>query len=63
MVQLAGDGFDVGAGFGRDEGAAVERGAAPDQLVDARDRPASGRPARRRRRRPAEPRRPRDRPA
>ena len=38
LVQFAGDGFDVGAGFGGDQRAAVDGRAAPDQLLDARDR-------------------------
>jgi hypothetical protein len=37
-VQLARDRLDAGAGFRGDEGAAVERRAAPDQLLPRADR-------------------------
>jgi hypothetical protein len=37
-MEFAGYGFDVGAGFGRDQRATVHGCAAPDHLLDAHDR-------------------------
>ncbi len=37
-MELAGHGFDVGAGFGGDQRAAVHGRAAPDHLLHANDR-------------------------
>ena len=38
MMEFAGHGFDLGAGFGGDQRAAVHRCAAPDHFLDAHDR-------------------------